>query len=244
MPSPFDELVASSRAQAFASTAWLGSEQHRSLLEGVLPSAFGLTGWKVIWLAPGSTSYSEAQTKTIAIERLTSGVAALADDDVAEYVALTLLHEALHARYSASAGAYKAMKAALHPAYHLGVEHLYQRIEDARLLRLAVAGEPSLEPHLHKFHDEGIRQREAQYLGKHGVAPWTTNPASQRDQLLLAIERRLFHPSDVLTIGPTVATQLAACEATIASAWAGTTETSGLTAIAVVEQIIAANLPS
>jgi len=108
-----------------------------------------------------------------------------------------------------------------------------------------VAGQPSLEPHLLKLHDEGLRQLEAQYRADHGGAdPWTANPASKRNQLLLAIERRLFHPGEALMLDPEVVTGLAACGAKIAMAWTGTTETSGLTAIAVVEQIVAANLSS
>jgi hypothetical protein len=170
-------------------------------------------------------------------------VVPLADDDVAEHVALALLHEALHARYSTSSGAYTAKRAALAPALQPAVEYLYQRIEDARVQRLAVNADASLAPHLLKFHDEGIRQREAQYRAAHrGAGPWTAAPASQRNQLFLAVERRLFHPGQTLTLDPAVAAELAKCEATIAPAWTGTTETSGLVAIAVAQQIVIAKL--
>jgi hypothetical protein len=240
----FDDVIAESRTAA-GEPGWLGSEKQRVLLESALPTLFSLNGWTVKWLAPGTPSYTEASTKTIAIERITAGAVPASDEEVAENVALVLLHEALHARYSTAALSYKVTKLTVPAALRSTVEHLYQRIEDARVQRLAVAAEPTLGPHLLRFHDEAIRQREAQYRAKHGGAdPWTPTPASQRDQLLLAIERWLFHPREFLTLAPAVAAELATCEATIAAAWTGTTETSGLVAIAAVMQIVAANLPS
>lgn len=149
-----DELVAKSRAEA-ADPRWLGSEEQRALLEDALASVFALPGWKVTWLPSGTHSYSEAATKTIAIERVTSGDAALPDDDVAEYVALTLGHEALHARHSGSSGNYAGRRAAQPPALRPSVDNLYHRIEDARVQRLAMNADASLGPHLLKFHDEG-----------------------------------------------------------------------------------------
>lgn len=135
--------------------------------------------------------------------------------------------------------------AALHPLFQPLTEYLFQRIEDARVQRRGVAVDASLEPYLLKFHDEAFRQREAEYRGKHGGAdPWTSFPQSQRDQLLLAVERRLFHPSDTLTLHPNVAACLAACENRIVPVWAGTTETSGLAAAAVADEMVKAELPT
>jgi len=88
----------------------------------------------------------------------------------------------------------------------------------------------------------GLGQREKQYRARYGADPWTSTPASQRNQLFLAIERRLFHPGEPLTLDPVVSAELEKCEATIAPAWTGTTETSGLVAIDVVHQILASKL--
>jgi hypothetical protein len=240
--SPLEELITKSQSDALESSTWLGSESHRIVLDEALHPVFGLTGWKIGWSEPGKPSYTEVGTKTIRIERVTSESSVLSDDEMAEYVALTLLHEALHARFSSSSGTYQAKYAALRPSVQPPTDLLFQRIEDARVQRLAVASDQSLAQRLLQFHDAGISQREADYQSKYSASPWTVRPASERNQLFIAIERRLFHPGEALTLHPAVVAELAKCEMVIAPVWAGTTETAGLSAIDVVTTIITANL--
>jgi hypothetical protein len=201
----FDAVIANSRAQASASSQWLGSANHLILLQQELNGALSVTGWRVVWCPPGSPSYAEHKTKTIAIERLVSASTALSPDEAAEYMALSLLHEALHARFSGSSAIYTAKRAAVNPAIVAVTEHLYQRIEDARVQRLGVAADLTLSSHLEKFHDAALQQREENYCTTYSTAtPWTTSPPSQRGQALLAFERRLFHPGQSLTLDPDV----------------------------------------
>lgn len=243
MSSSFDDLIAESRAAACASGAWLGSDEQREMLERALEPIFGLVGWTLKWLPASQHSYAKGSMNAIAIERITSGAVPLPDDEVAEYVALSLLHEVLHARYSTSWGSFTPKRALVSPLLQPSVDYLFQRIEDARVQRLAIIDEPSIAAGLRKFHDEGIRQREVEYRSQFsGTEPWTTSPPSQRGQLFLAVERRLFHPGEKLTLDLAVEAELIKCEASLEGVWGGNTEDAGIAAIAVVAQIYKAGL--
>lgn len=243
MVTSVDELITESRSEALANGAWLASDEHRLLLEDSLGPLFGLTGWTLIWLNAGENSYANTSARVIAIERVPSGAMPASDEEIAELVALSFLHEVGHGLYSTNSGTFQTMRLLVPQQLGRSVDHLYQRIEDARVMRLADQDNNPLAPKLLEVIDRGFEESETQYLSRTGDAePWTTAPASQRNQLFLALERRTSHPGEILTLHPDVETELPLCEATIEPAWTGSTETAGLVAIGVAQQIFDSQL--
>ncbi len=237
MTETLAELIAASRQAASADARWLGSGDHRALLESALTEVFALPEASLSWGPPGEQGSSLRSTQQIVLERPLP-LPHVLPEDVAEYTALSLLHECLHLRFSTRFDSYSAAKRALSPVVQGSVDDLFQLLEDGRITALGAAEDPALGPELGKFLDEAIRQAKLNSPSHEG-----TNPRSLREQLLFALHVHALQPGRKLTLHPCVQRYLEELEPIIERAHAGDTAACGRAAIELVEAVIKTEFP-
>lgn len=234
-----DDLIEQSCVAASADLAWLGSDAHLTLLNGALEPVFGLSNASLEWAPPGGRGFWEQATRQMRVER-PSSVSGFRDSEVAKLTVLSLLHECLHARYSTSFGSFETKKQALDPRLWPATERLLNVFEDGRIGAIGGAADPGLTSHLAEFADLAVEQA-ARRAGSSG--PGAT-PASQRNQLFFAVEAYALWPDSPPSLNPDVRQVLEQLAPLIESTRNGTTEDCGVTAVQVVQAIMASSLSS
>lgn len=147
----YEQLVEQSRAGASADPSWLGSEEHRILLQASLRPLFSLDDVRVEWAPSGEGTHWEHATRTIRFQRETPPGDDVPPADAAELrFALLLVHEGLHALYSIPAPAYLAARERLEAPNRNQAEELFQRLEDGRLRIVGVQNHPDLRGPIEK----------------------------------------------------------------------------------------------
>jgi hypothetical protein len=142
--------------------------------------------------------------------------------DSAEWTAIGLLHETLHARFSAQLGPFAQRHGDLPQIVRDAAHLIFQRLEDARITAIGLSANPDLADPLDKFTRETCRQFTMHYA-KRGNAN-TSDPRSQQSQLLLALEIYTIRPAETLTLHPRVRARFNALKAKVDEARAGSSE--------------------
>ncbi|MGO9973292.1 MAG: hypothetical protein ACLP01_10865 [Solirubrobacteraceae bacterium] len=177
-------------------------------------------------------------TRQIVLER-PQPMRGVPPEDVAEYTALSLLHESLHLRFSSSFESYGARRRTLPLAVQKPVEHLFQLLEDGRITALALREDPALAPSLRRFMEEAIRQ-----VIINGSAAEGTDPPSMREQLFLALQIHALQPGRRLALHPRVQRRLDELDPIIERAHHGDTEHCGQAALELVAALTSSVLPT
>jgi hypothetical protein len=242
MCTTLSELIQWSRARAVADGSWLGSEEQREMLERSLETVFCTTDVTVEWARPGDGSFWEPASRVLTFEQPRAHAGASAAD-VAEFAALGVLHEALHARYTTSLGSYPRRREALPSQLRPAVERLFNLLEDYRITALGTDAQPELAPPLERFMDEAARQVAVEARSRQGD-PDTAGPRSQQNQLFFALLTRALRPQQSLTLHPNVERRLDELLPLVDRARTGSTEDCGLAAVATVEAVMETPLPT
>jgi hypothetical protein len=77
-------------------------------------------------------------------------------------------------------------------------------LEDDRISRLEAGEDPEMPMYLDAFADDVVVQYERAYEAKHQASPWTTQPVSANDQLLVSLVERIFARGRSSAVKPTV----------------------------------------
>ncbi len=243
VPDTVVELLEFCRERAAREPEWLGSEEHRLLLEGALAPVFGVHEVALDWAAPGHPSFWEQASRRITVER--PGVhPGVAPADVAEYTLLGVLHESLHARHTGSVGSYSRERDLEPLGWQPIVERLFNLCEDGRITARGAEADPELDGPLERWLGETVRQMLCEYRTREGEPASTVDPGSQRSQLLMAVLLYAVAPGEPLTLHPVVAGEFASLRPVLDAARVGGTEESGLAAVQAIRTIRGAALAS
>jgi hypothetical protein len=224
---------------AHADPSWLGSDEQLALLRESLDPVFGVSGASLVWGPSAAEGSWDPEIRQVTLPRPAPS-ADQPPDDVAELTALALLHQSLHARYSTAFRRYPRRRRALPATLHASTDRLFHVLEDARLIPLAVADDPSLEPALRKIVREGTAAfAAAARANDSGEGP---SPKSQYIQLRFAIETYAVDPARELTLHPKVAGVLDQMKSTIDGTRWGNTEDCGGAAVKITRATVRSRL--
>jgi hypothetical protein len=216
---------------------WVGSEPHRRFLEHSLPDAFAVPDASLVWGPPNAPSSWKHEGRLITLERpmVTTWMPAV---EAAEWTALGLLHETLHARFSPELGLFDERHANLLDPVIRGVAHLlFQRLEDGRIAVQGLAEDPALAGPLEK-HAKATAEQIAQLAKQRGCGN-TLTPTSDRGQLLFAFESYCEAPHIPLTLHPRVEGRLAKFRDAIDASRNGTSEDCDQLCVRLAKPVIA-----
>jgi hypothetical protein len=201
--SAFEQFLAGEISQAVQNPAYVGTTQHLQSLgtfaEGRCP------GIQVVW---GPASFWEPGRVVV------MKPAGFAPEEAAELVALVVLHETLHEKHSRPPGSkqvyidLRGFESTNPTVDGLPIAFL-NLLEDDRISRLEAGEDPEMAKYLDAFADDVVVQYESAYETKHQASPWTTQPVSANDQLLVSLVERIFARGRSSAVKPTLMAALA-----------------------------------
>jgi hypothetical protein len=195
------ELISQSRTAAADEPTWLGSSEHLQLLTESL-SDLGVADVALVWVPAGQAAYWEAATRRIMLER-PRDMPPVSAEDRAEYTALGLLHECLHARYSTPSSLGRQLRA-VEPRLRPTTGAVFNYLEDARVAKLAIADEPELADPIASHLNAAVDQLD-ELSGAYGSG---TSPPDPSNQLAFAIMAYALTPDRSVALHPAVVTEL------------------------------------
>lgn len=153
--SAFEDLISDAKDGAKA-PGYVSSLEFRARLEQFVTEFTGGTA-SVKWIPPGGVSNWNGQSTSIELET-PQGVKAVPDELVARMAATVTLHECLHWKFSGPMPQLHSKGMPPPAREHALAVFLLNHLEDARIARLGVAEDPTIDPYLAAFHSESNRQ--------------------------------------------------------------------------------------
>ncbi len=197
-----EDLIERSVAAAASDPGWLGSTEQLDFLTKSLPD-LGVEDATVAWAPTGRASNWERITRTIEIERVTSGAIPATDEEIAIHTARSVLHECLHARYS-TPSSFDQRVLMIDPRLQRTARVIFNVPEDARVARVATSDEPELAGVIAGHLNAAVDQID-QFSGTSGSG---SAPTDQRNQLVFAVLAYILAPDRKVVLNPEVAAEL------------------------------------
>ncbi len=185
----FDELLGEVTWRSRDDDGFAGSEEHLAFMQTYVSER--APQLRLEWSS--DRTFYELGSNLIALEQPPG---ALAADQAAELMALSLNHELAHARFTDQAVYADFILRAPHLVHDFQfvswIIELFNFLEDARLVVQVGASEPDAAANLEQLNAKAAQEWIDDYQQRNGQSPWSLDPPQRKDQAGVALIEQIF----------------------------------------------------